>query len=322
MKTKVKCRICGKEFKRITHTHLKKIHNMSIDEYMETYKLTCEDIISESSRNKLGYRKDDLIKKYGKVAGLKKWKSYCDRQKKTNTFEYKKNKYGWDEKKFKEYNKSRSSTLKNFILRYGIDIGTKKWDSYCKLQAYAGSSLEYYVDNYGEVDGLKRWNAVCAKKAITLKNCIIRYGEKLGNIKWNEFLDKKAKRGYYSGISQEMFNEISLKVGIDRAKDFRYHSHKYEYIINYDNNIAFVDFFDFKTNKIIEFNGDYWHANPKKYNKNDDIRGKLASDIWFADEERMKFIKGKFKNVLIIWENDYKNNKELVIDECIKFLEN
>lgn len=33
---KVKCRICEKEFKQITNTHLKR-HDMNVDQYVELY---------------------------------------------------------------------------------------------------------------------------------------------------------------------------------------------------------------------------------------------------------------------------------------------
>jgi len=35
-KEKIECKVCGKKFKRITHTHLKK-HGMTTEEYREKY---------------------------------------------------------------------------------------------------------------------------------------------------------------------------------------------------------------------------------------------------------------------------------------------
>lgn len=44
-------------------------------------------------------------------------------------------------------------------------------------------------------------------------------------------------------------------------------------------------FYDFCYNKkIIEYNGDFWHANPKIYNESDVVhKNKVAKDIWNYD---------------------------------------
>lgn len=74
---------------------------------------------------------------------------------------------------------------------------------------------------------------------------------------------------------------------------------------------------------IIEFFGDYWHANPNKYKENDklDIYGKiLVADIWKRDNERLSFYvkNNKFKkyyDIFIVWEMDYKTNKKDVLNK-------
>jgi len=50
----IKCRICNKELKQITNTHLKK-HNMTIEEYKEMFpneKMLCENILSKKDTSK------------------------------------------------------------------------------------------------------------------------------------------------------------------------------------------------------------------------------------------------------------------------------
>lgn len=34
---KIKCEVCGKEFKSVTHTHTMKEHGMTLKEYMQMY---------------------------------------------------------------------------------------------------------------------------------------------------------------------------------------------------------------------------------------------------------------------------------------------
>lgn len=78
---------------------------------------------------------------------------------------------------------------------------------------------------------------------------------------------------------------------------------------------------------IIEYNGDYWHANPNKYNKDFIIeRSKQkAEDIWKRDEYRISKFKSIGYEVLVVWESEYKANpKETIniirkrIKECLK----
>ena len=79
-------------------------------------------------------------------------------------------------------------------------------------------------------------------------------------------------------------------------------------------------------NKIIEFNGDYWHANPAKYKSTDKIKFpgnnniKEAHEIWNKDHIRITdFISGGY-DVLIIWEHDWDNSRDIVYDTIQNFL--
>ena len=61
-------------------------------------------------------------------------------------------------------------------------------------------------------------------------------------------------------------------------------------------------------NVVIEYFGDYWHANPNKYNANEIVHHNLtAKEIWKHNEIRIKELEGIIAKVIIIWENDYKN---------------
>lgn len=67
----------------------------------------------------------------------------------------------------------------------------------------------------------------------------------------------------------------------------------------------------------IEFNGDYWHANPKIYKKNDIIptwKGQIpAKDIWKKDKIKKKHIESFGYKVIYIWEKDYSENKDNIL---------
>ena len=60
----------------------------------------------------------------------------------------------------------------------------------------------------------------------------------------------------------------------------------------------------------IEFNGDYWHANPKSYDKNFTIKqcNITAGEIWEKDSSRYKVLEEEFGiKTYVIWESEYYN---------------
>ncbi len=68
-----------------------------------------------------------------------------------------------------------------------------------------------------------------------------------------------------------------------------------------------VDGYDPKTNTIYEFNGDFWHGNPYKYNPNDI---NYVNNIKFGDLYEKTLIKESYLksigyNVVSIWESDF-----------------
>lgn len=73
-------------------------------------------------------------------------------------------------------------------------------------------------------------------------------------------------------------------------------------------------------NCIIEFNGDYWHANPKIYANSALIRGSNAVDIWHKDMLKLKTATDLGFKVLTIWEQEFKNNKVLTIERASKWM--
>lgn len=68
-------------------------------------------------------------------------------------------------------------------------------------------------------------------------------------------------------------------------------------------------------NLLIEYNGDYWHCNPNKY-KIDYInkkKNKTAKEIWVYDKNKLDLAKDKGYLCEVIWETDYKKNKNIIL---------
>jgi len=75
-------------------------------------------------------------------------------------------------------------------------------------------------------------------------------------------------------------------------------------------------------NKLIEYNGDYWHCNPNKYSA--DYYNKslhmTSKEKWIRDQEKIEYAKAQGYDIMVVWESDYITNKEKVIRECLNFI--
>ena len=67
-------------------------------------------------------------------------------------------------------------------------------------------------------------------------------------------------------------------------------------------------------NLIIEYFGDYWHCNPKKYNENyyNKKKSQTAKEIWDYDRRKLELIANYGYNLEVVWESDLKNNNKLI----------
>lgn len=271
----------------------------------EEYKKICSQAV--------GVTKDSMIRKWGEEEGKRRWKLYCDKQAETNTFEYKQEKYGWTKEQFEEFNKSRAVTLELCIERHGEDSGRKMWGDYCERQRYT-TSLEYMIEEYGETVGIEKYNKFNEER---LKQAYINFV-----LNPNNRSDKS-----FSNVSQELFNNVNdrlSKLGI--YNEIYYETYNNEYLINQSKTqIYFLDFYDKTKNLVIEFNGLYWHADPRLYESTDEFNrnGNIttAQRIWDKDKKRKENIIRLLNNPIYIevWEFDWYENPDKVMEEILKY---
>lgn len=82
--------------------------------------------------------------------------------------------------------------------------------------------------------------------------------------------------------------------------------------------------FDIKINDLlIEFNGTYWHLDPREYEPNyfDKSRKVYAEDIWNRDKEKEQIAKQNGYRFLTIWQKDLEDNPTETLNEIIKIYE-
>ncbi len=289
------CKECGFTTNRLQWTHFK--YNCSGrfkngKEYKNAYpgELLVDPVLSKKTAITLA----NLIEKYGTESGQTRWESYRRKQAETNTFEYKKEKFGWSEDEFAEYNKGRSATLENMISRHGEDIGIERWNAYCERQRYT-NTVDYFKKKLGHDAGLEKYKEINAKKALV----------------------HRVSSQIYSKVEKEFILLLESQLGnVDNS------SIANPYCL-WDNDLNRHYIYDIKHKDcIIEFNGDYWHANPLIYNEADTIKDHTATEIWNKDARKIEVANKKGFRTLVVWESDYINNKEKTITEVIKWILN
>ena len=166
-------------------------------------------------------------------------------------------------------------------------------------------SKELCIGKYGEEDGIKIWEKRQEKWIKSLGNN--------GNT-----------RGGYSKISQKLFNELSNN--IEHNDNIFYWEKNKEFLIKNTKSFYLYDFTDTFNKKIIEYNGDQFHANPNKY-KPDDMphpyhkkEGYTSKEIWEKDRIKIDLASKNGYDVLIIWDSEYKKFPEKTLQKCIDFI--
>lgn len=184
---------------------------------------------------------------------------------------------------------------------------------YSKLEAkeLVSKGQKYFskkicIEKYGEIRGFSIWKDRQFRWQETLKS---KSSEEIARI--NRL--KLTKGITVSAAEKEILNEFKkLNLNLPAIHQFTLiDNNKKQYI------------YDIAVNKrIIEYHGDFWHCNPKKYSP-DYVNPKSkikAHDKWQMDFKKIQFAKDQGYEVLVVWESDFKSNKEKVIEQCIQFL--
>jgi len=75
---------------------------------------------------------------------------------------------------------------------------------------------------------------------------------------------------------------------------------------------------------VVEYNGDLYHCNPRKYDGdyyNTAIK-MICSDKWEKDRKRTWLLKRKGYKVFVVWEDDWYKNREKIKNRLNKFINN
>jgi len=228
------------------------------------------------------------------------------------------------------------------MLSFWINKGLSEEEAKCKLresQSNAAknvdfenrllpSNLEYWIER-GFNKEESKLKVSESQRTFSKEKCIEKYGEEYGvriwkerQNKWQNSLYKNGNiKGGYSKVSQELFDIISKF-----SMNCKYATHNSELCLTKNNKNYYYDFTEIDKGKIIEYNGDQYHANPKIYESGSyphpyrKYKGYKACDIWKHDEEKIKLANENGFQVLSIWDSEFKKNREETIQKCIEFL--
>lgn len=137
--------------------------------------------------------------------------------------------------------------------------------------------LEYWLNKgYSEEESKKK--LIERQRTFTLDSCIEKYGEEKGKEiytnrqqRWQKSLNENGNLKYgYSTISQMLFYDILINYNMENRKHIYFATKNEEYKLEKDEGGVWIyDFVDLENKKIIEYNGDQYHANPKLYEATD-----------------------------------------------------
>lgn len=314
----VECPICGLRCRQLSQ-HYKKSHpnekvpevsrakmsNFSFETFWKVYNPT----LSEAEAK-------EQFTKFRETHGMNKGWGVCEanHNHSSNSTEYSR--------------KSKSPRCIEFWLAKGFseeEAIIKRNDWYKKL--YENMSFNTRVDFYLSAAGgdYEKAKQMLAKRQHTNKpdKYIERYGLELGLEKYTEKLKRwanKLKESYTHGSSKielSFINDIMDTLSLAPEKcQFR---GCYKTI----RPCGFLPDFIYNNEFVIEFYGDYWHANPKLYTDDNYVtkHGKYVKEVHDKDALRNNLLHEHGYKVLVVWEHDYRTNRELVINDIAKFLQ-
>lgn len=315
------CSICGL-VKKTLYMHVKNIHEMKLDEYMRQYPgsiLAAEEYLNDLRNRGLGENNP----MYGKGVSENSpfavefyiKKGYSPEEARTLRDE-----------KIRKIDETRtiSTTVEYYMDKFGVDSLTAK-EMLKERQAT------------NRVDVIAKRNNITIEEAQEVRDEITKKWvgtlNKKSDEEWADINKKKVGKNI-SGASIKFFDELVEYCGISK-EECHYGEDKEVSICR---NEKFTDMqmkkyflYDFTyRGKMIEFNGDLYHANPIRYSPDDkpfagmhdliDRREWTAEQVWNFDAYKNKVATDHGYEMMVVWEYDAKHNLRNSLERCKKYL--
>ena len=290
--------VCGKMSKRLSESTKSRMNRPEVKEYYSNLFKGDKNPNAKCNTTE-EYRKS--ISPFSK--SFKKYEGMTDEEK---------------EKQIREYTQCDRDDRNDNQVKYWIKKGYSEEEAKQKVSERQRTfTLEKCIEKYGEEDGIKR------------------YTER--QTKWSAKVEEQYQQGLFSKIphsqnsciyskfEKDIVDSIIESLDIDINDIYCYKTSQFRLentnedcknkIFSYDLTIG---------NKIIEFNGDFWHMNPDMYDSDyvHPYSNLSAEEKWEIDEIKLNCAFQNGYEVLTIWEQEYNENKEATIQKCVEFLTN
>lgn len=318
-----------------TVNHLKKLLNLGFND--SEIKKFLKNYIEASLKIRTTHTKDIYVFLYGEIIGEKLYNDYIKNISIGSKKAYQNGKKAAFEHFFPEYYIKQGFTEEEAIKKVNerkLKAKEKSKEAIAAGKRKTSTNIEYYIDKGLTLDEAKE--TLHKRQSITgLKSFQARYGDEEGlkrfnerNRKWQNTLNNKSqdekdriyklrvagfakahREKYVSAKEIEILDclEKNLNIKIERQFSILYNNKIYLYDGKYNN-------------VLIEFNGDYWHCNPQKFNENyfHPQKNMTAKEIWEFDNFKNNIVAKDYK-VFVIWEDEL-NDKNAIIERFKLYL--
>ena len=171
-------------------------------------------------------------------------------------------------------------------------------------------------------DEHKKRLSIERKKRITTEETKKKMSKTMSSPKMKEWARENLRKIRHNQIKPNNRESQIGQILTEAEIRFKFHRNVDYQTIENEHRKKEVDIF-IRPKKIIEHNGTYNHADPRKYKPDDLIRehGKMvkASEIWKREKIILKQIKKQGYKILVIWEQDLLKDAENTAEKILKF---
>jgi len=289
----LKCQICGKQSLGSLISHITRKHKISMCDYrLQFPNCKVQQMSQKAIENNSLAQKIRLLNVENRKKFLE-WRSFPSEIK------------HWTKKGFSEI-EAREKVIE-FQREQSIKGNNEK--------THIKRSLKYSGDkNPMSLTSISNREGVTRGEASKLTPCFGRTGDKhpmFGKKHTDEAIAKIASAPHLSNPDYRSKPECELEIECRLIGELK-------------NNMSIkrwnVDILFTRKLLIVEFFGDWWHMNPKKYSAQmvHKVMNKTADQIWSRDARKLCELREQGYEVVVIWETEWRNSK----DECIERIKN
>jgi G:T-mismatch repair DNA endonuclease (very short patch repair protein) len=214
---------------------------------------------------------------------------------------------GLAKRRFEKYSKEEVWEQSSFNPKFWMNKGFSEEESNNITKSIAKKGMSTYLQNTTDLERRSN-NWMC-----------VEYYQKKFPDSWEEEYDKRPTvfGGYTSVIAEEFCSALDSK--FSWLESNRYFGLGNEFVSRASQRVYQYDYVDTYLKICVEFNGDYWHANPIKYEETQLISYpnktlKTAKSVWEEDEKKLKHIEDRGFRTYVVWERDYVSDKESTVN--------